>query len=112
MKITCQLLEPDITLIQLNGRLDAQASSLVKTKLQELADDGIKKIIIDLGQVSFIDSSGLVALVSGLRLARKENGSIVLSRIQPQAQVVFKLTTLDRIFPMCPTVEEARQSLI
>ena len=112
MKITCQTLEPDIMLAQLNGRLDAQTSSMVKARLQELAEDGLKKTIINLEQVSFIDSSGLVALVSGLRLARKENGSIVLSGVQPQAQVVFQLTTLDRVFTMCSTVEEARQSLI
>lgn len=112
MKITCQSLEPDVMLVQLNGRLDAQTTSLVKTRLQELAEDGIKKIIINLEQVSFIDSSGLVALVSGLRLVRKENGSVVLSGVQPQAQVVFQLTMLDRVFETYPTVEKARQSLI
>jgi len=53
-----------------------------------------------------------LVLVSGLRLARKENGSIVLSGVQPQAQVVFQLTMLDRIFTIQPTVEEARQSLV
>ena len=112
MNISCQSLEPDIALVQLNGRLDAQTSPEAKTTLQELVDGGQRKIIIDLEQVLFIDSSGLVALVSGLRLARKENGSIVLSGVQPQAQVVFQLTMLDRIFTIQPTVEAARQSLV
>jgi anti-sigma B factor antagonist len=92
--------------------LDTQTSPKVKVSLLELVDGGQRKIIVDLEQVLFIDSSGLVALVSGLRLARKENGSIVLSGVQPQAQVVFQLTTLDKIFTIQPTVEKAAQSLV
>ncbi len=112
MNVTCQGLEPEITLVQLDGRLDAQTSPTVKAKLQELIEDGQTKIIVDLEQVSFIDSAGLVALVSGLRLARKEDGSVVLSGVQPQAQVVFQLTMLDRIFAIHPTIKEARQSFV
>ena len=112
MNVTCQTLEPDITLVQLDGRLDAQTSSVLKADLQDLVENGQRKIIVDLEQVPFIDSAGLVALVSGLRLARKESGSIVLSGVQPQAQAVFQLTTLDRVFSIHPTVSDAQRSLV
>ena len=99
MEISCQTLETDIVLIRLNGRLDATSSPNVKTALQAMVDRGHRKIIVDLESVPFIDSSGLVALVSGFRLAREKKGEIFLSGIRPQVQAVFRLTMLDRIFP-------------
>ena len=112
MDISHQSLDANIALIRLNGRLDGQTSPHVKTTLQQLLAQNQSKIIIDLQDVSFIDSSGLAALVSGLRLAREKKGDIVLSGAQSQAQIVFRLTMLDRIFAIHPTFEEARQSLV
>lgn len=112
MEISQQALDPDITLIQLNGRLDAKSSERVKATLRELSEQDQAKIIIDLQGVPFIDSSGLAALVSGLRLVRERGGVIVLSGAQSQAQIVFRLTMLDRVFTIHPTFQEARGSLI
>ena len=113
MEISCQTLETNIVLIRLNGRLDAMASPNLKTALRTmLLDQGYRKIIIDLEHVPFIDSSGLVALVSSLRLAREQKGEILLSGVQPQAQAVFRLTMLDRIFPIHPTFDDAKRSLV
>ena len=112
MEISQQALDPDITLIQLNGRLDATSSERVKSALQLLADQDQAKIIIDLQGVPFIDSSGLAALVSGLRTVRERGGVIVLSGAQSQAQIVFRLTMLDRVFAIHATYQEARRSLI
>jgi len=112
MEISQQALDPDITLIQLNGRLDAKSSEGVKATLREISEQDQAKIIIDLQGVPFIDSSGLAALVSGLRLVRERGGIIVLSGPQPQAQIVFRLTMLDRVFAIHPTFQEARRSLI
>lgn len=112
MDISYQTLERDIVLIRLNGRLDARTGPGLKTTLQSLLTKGHHQIIVDLEGVPFIDSSGLVALVSGLRLARESQGEIFLSGIKPQAQAVFRLTRLDRVFPIHPTFDDARRSLI
>ena len=112
MDISQQPLEDNIILIRLSGRLDARTSPNVRAFLQKLIDKEQLKIIVDLEQVPFIDSSGLAALVSGLRVAREKGGIIVLSGAQSQAQIVFRLTMLDRVFSIHPTYEEAKQSLI
>ena len=112
MDIIYQTLEADIVLVRLNGRLDATTSPEIRTTLQKLLEKDQPKIIVDLQEVPFIDSSGLASLVSALRLAREKNGIIALSGIQPQAQTVFRLTMLDRIFPVHPTYNDAKQSLI
>ena len=111
MEISRQTVDADITLVHLNGRLDANTSPEVKSTLQELLEKGQLKIVVDLEKVSFIDSSGLAALVSGLRLAREKKGNIILSGPGSQAQIVFRLTMLDRIFKIHPTLDEAKQSL-
>jgi anti-sigma B factor antagonist len=111
MNISQRLLDSNITLIQLDGRLDARSSPHVRATLQELLENDRLKIIIDLDKVPFIDSSGSAALVSGLRMARTKGGNIALSGAQSQAQIVFRLTMLDRVFPVHPTYQEAAQSL-
>lgn len=110
MNVSHQTLDQNITLVDLDGRLDARSSSDVKDTLFHLLDSGHQKIIINLARVPFIDSSGLVALVSGLRLANEKQGQIVLCGAQSQAQLVFRLTMLDRVFSIHPTDFEAKQS--
>ena len=112
MNISCQVLETDITLITMDGRLDALAGRKVRETFEEVLDNGQSKIIVDLSLVPFIDSSGVTALISGFRSAREKEAQIVLCGAQPQAQIVFRLTNLDSIFSLHPSTQEARQSLI
>ena len=112
MDISHETLDANIVVIRLNGRLDAKASTHVKETLEKLLQEEQFKIIVDMQGVSFIDSSGLAALVSGLRSARERKGDIVLSGVQSQAQTVFRLTMLDRVFAIHPTFEQAKQSLM
>lgn len=111
MEVSRQALEGDVVILYLKGRLDATSSSSVKAALKDLLENGQLKIIVDLQEVPFIDSSGLAALVSGLRMAREKGGTVVLSRVQAQAQTVFRLTMLDRVFTIQPTPEEAQKTL-
>jgi len=111
MDISRQTIDAEITLVQLNGRLDALAGQELRDTFQDLLDNEQLKIIVDFEQVPFIDSSGVTALLSGLRTAREKDGQIVLCGAQSQAQIVFRLTGLDKIFPLHPTAQNARQSL-
>jgi anti-sigma B factor antagonist len=111
MDISHQMLEADMGLICLDGRLDAAAANEVKAVLGELIEQGCSRVIVDLAAVPFIDSSGLAALVSGLRLAREHGGRLVLSGVQPQAKTVFQLTMLDRVFLIYSNPDEAQQNL-
>ena len=112
MDISHEVLETGIIVISLSGRLDAAASPTVKEALQELIDEDQPKLIMDLQQVPFIDSSGLSSLVSALRTVREKGGDIVLSGVQSQARTIFHLTMLDRVFSIQPTLDDAKQILI
>ena len=69
--------------------------------------DGQHRLVVDLGQVSFIDSSGLGALISGLKSARQAGGDLRIANPGEQARVVLKLTRLDRVLHPYDSVEDA-----
>lgn len=100
-----------VTILSLGSeRLDAHNSEMVKDELKRRFAAGAKKVLVDLGAVSFIDSSGLGALVSGFKSAMAGKGRLSLSGLQAQVHSMFELTRLNRVFDVFPTVEEALSS--
>jgi anti-sigma B factor antagonist len=91
-------------------RLDAHNSNELKEEMQRLFHEGKKHILIDLGEVRFIDSSGLGALVSGFKNAITNQGNLKLSGLQPQVKSMFELTRLHRVFEIFPSTVEAIES--
>jgi anti-sigma B factor antagonist len=67
-------------------------------------------MVLDLGAVSFIDSSGLGALVSSLKSMGK-NGDLVICGAQSAVASMFKLTRMDKVFRMYPSAQEAASAL-
>jgi len=65
------------------------------------------RLVVDLGAVTFIDSSGFGALIGGLKAARQAGGDLRIARPTNQALVVLKLTSLDRVLRPFASVEEA-----
>ena len=65
------------------------------------------ELVCDLTEVGFLDSSGLSALVSGLKAARERGGFLKLAGLNEQVAKIFKLTMLDRVFELHPSVEAA-----
>ena len=63
-----------------------------------------------MAEVSFIDSSGLAALVSGLKAVRSAGGWLKLAAVSDQPRQVFKLTMLERVFEFYPSVQAALEA--
>lgn len=88
-------------------RLDAHNSGDLRDRILKLLESGEIRLIIDLSEVRFIDSSGLGALLSGYKNATLRSGSFVLTGLQPRVQSMFELTRLHRVFEIYPNVEGA-----
>ncbi len=88
-------------------RLDASMSNAFKLKLFELVNNGQHLVLLDLADVDFIDSSGLGVLVSCLKKFASVNGKLVLCGLQPAVVSMFKLTRMDRVFPIYPDADSA-----
>jgi anti-anti-sigma factor len=93
--------------LTLTGRLDAVTVPGLKSRLKGLIDSGRIQVIVDLTDVSFIDSSGLSALVSGLKAARQAGGTLKLAGLNEQTRTAFRLTMLDRVFEFYPDASSA-----
>lgn len=92
---------------RLQGRLDFQTAPEVRQELLSTVEAGWIRLVVDLGAVDFVDSSGLGALIGGLKAARAAGGDLRLAAVPEQARVVLSLTTLDRMFKSYPSAEEA-----
>ncbi len=93
--------------IAAKGRINAVTSPAMRTKIRELVEDGRVEIVCDLTEVGFLDSAGLSSLVSGLKATRERGGYLKLVGLNEQVARVFKLTMLDRVFEVFPSVEAA-----
>lgn len=99
----------DTCVISLAGEVDVYTSPSFKERLVKAIDDGCMRIVVDLEAVDFIDSSGLGVLVSGLRRVKEQDGSIRLVCTREPIMKVFRITGLDRVFPVFGSVAEARE---
>jgi anti-sigma B factor antagonist len=91
-------------------RIDAHNSGELKEYLLQMIEGGENKIIVQLGQVRFIDSSGLGALLSGNKHIIAKSGRLALANIQKQVLSMFELTRLNRVFDIYADITEALNS--
>jgi anti-sigma B factor antagonist len=108
-------------------RLDLEVAAEFRQELLRRIDDGDRCLVVELSGVSFLDSSGLGALVSALKLlktsrerrrARRpgdalrmdQRGDVRLAGVQPQVTSLLEIIRLDRVFASFQTVEEAVES--
>jgi anti-sigma B factor antagonist len=90
----------------LDERIDAHNSGELKQYLLQMVESGEKRIIVDLGYVRFIDSSGLGALLSGNKNILAKSGTLALTNIQQQVLAMFELTRLNRVFDIYAELNE------
>lgn len=93
-------------------RLDIEVASDFRAMLLALIEQGHRRLVVDLSQVNFIDSSGLGALVSALKTLKRSDvgGDVRLARVQAQVVSLLEIIRLNRVFTTYPSVEQAVQS--
>jgi len=99
----------DLCELTLTGEIDVYTAPSLKKELVELIEGGCSNVIVDLEGVAFIDSSGLGVLVSGLRRARERDGSVRIVCSRDSVLKIFRITGLDKVFPIFPNIAEARE---
>ncbi len=111
MEIQTQSLTSDTTVIAPVGRMDVEAATAVRQAILDLAEQGVAGVIVDLQQVDFMDSSGLSALVTGLKALDKQGGALRICNANAQVKTSLRLTMLDRILPAYGSVQAAYASM-
>ena len=91
-------------------RASVKEAEELKEKLADAFDDGYKKIIIDLTECDFVDSSFLGVLVNSLKKVVKLDGDLKLVGFRPAVRSMFELTRLFRVFESFSSLQEAVKS--
>jgi anti-sigma B factor antagonist len=98
MRITT-VVQEDRTLVRIyGGRLDASVAADLRRGLSEALAAVAGPTVIDLGDIAFIDSSALGALVGALKLSG--NPDVKIANAQPPVRTVFRMTRIDRAISM------------
>jgi anti-sigma B factor antagonist len=99
--------EGEWTVLAVSGEIDIATAPSLREKLHSLLADGRLHLIIDLDEVTFLDSTALGVLVGVLKRARTEDGELRIVCNQPRVRKVFEITRLDSAFDLCASVEDA-----
>lgn len=97
----------DHTVLEVGGEVDVYTAPRLRERLVELIDGGGRYVIVDLGRVDFLDSTGLGVLVGALKRLRTAGGTFALVCDKEPLLKIFRITALDQVFPLYPTVEAA-----
>ena len=96
-----------VVILDINGEIDLYNVSDIKMTIQKLIDDHKYDVIINLEKVSYIDSSGIGALISSLSTLKKYQGSMKIINLLASVKRVFELTKLISFFDIYSSEEEA-----
>jgi anti-sigma B factor antagonist len=103
--------EEQLRIVSVQGsRIDAAVAIEFKDAMRLETDKGPDLVVLDLSQVEFIDSSGLGAIVAAMKYMGKER-RLALAGLTPTVERVFKLTRMDSVFTVFPTLEGALAEL-
>ena len=86
--------------------LDATTTDALRAALGEVGE-GYEHVVVDFGNVGFLDSSALGAFVALLRRLTQKGGSLRIAALRPSVKMIFEVTRLDRVFSNAETVDEA-----
>jgi len=84
--------------IHLVGELDMSTAPQLRERLSGLATDGPNQVTVDLSELSFVDSTGLSVLITGLKQVRQQGGDMALRSPTPSTRRVLEITGLTEVF--------------
>lgn len=92
--------------IHLSGEIDLEHAPQVRKVLLGAVEQGCW-VLVDMAEVTYIDSSGIACLIEALQLARKKGADLALVAVNPQALRVLELARLDTVFSIFPDLTSA-----
>ena len=97
----------DITVVHVAGEIDVYTAPLLREVLDKQVAAGRIDLVVDLQEVTFMDSTGLGGRVGRLKLVRGQSGTLRIVTAEDRILKVFKITGLDKVFHIYPSIEDA-----
>ncbi len=101
----------DITILDMDGKVTiGEGSVALRTTIRRLLGEGKKKILLNLGRVGYVDSSGIGELVSSFTAVNKEGGMLKLLNLTQKIQDLLAITKLLTVFDVFDSESDALSS--
>lgn len=97
----------DTVIIRPTGEIDLARSPSLRTSISQVQRSQPKRLIFDLHEVPYMDSSGVATLVEAMQVSRRHRGALVLCCMHERVRSIFEIARLDMVFKIVDSVEEA-----
>ncbi|NME71574.1 STAS domain-containing protein [Flammeovirga aprica] len=111
MRFSVNKSEKYTVLIPEEEKLDSLKAPQLKAEIVTMFQSGTENLIIDLSNVKYVDSSGLSSILVANRLAGEVNGRLVLAGLNEHVMKLIKISKLETVLNLLPTVQEAIDSV-
>lgn len=101
-----------VKVLQPSGILDGTKAGQFRQEISKLVESNVNIVLIDFQDVTFMDSSGLGALVLALKTVRAAGGKLFICSVNEQIKMLFELTSMDRVFEIFPTREAFESTVV
>lgn len=105
-------MSPVVKVVQPSGILDGTKAGQFRQEVSDLVDSGADLVLIDFQDVTFMDSSGLGALVLALKTVRAAGSKLYICSVNEQIKMLFELTSMDRVFEIFANREEFESTVL
>lgn len=100
-----------VSILEIKGKLmGGDETTEIHNRVKELVANGVTKVVIDLGKVSWMNSTGLGALMSSLTTVKNAEGELKIARATDKVKSLFMVTKLITIFDSYDSVDDALKS--
>jgi anti-anti-sigma factor len=100
-----------VKIVQPSGILDGVSVNQLRREISDLLESGATIVLVDFQDVTFMNSSGLGALVSTLKVVRSAGAELFLCSLSDQVKIIFQLTKMDRVFKTFANRDEFEQKV-
>lgn len=108
MPIETKQMEPGISVICVSGRLVVgKELERLESAVDQLVQQGQKRFVFDLTSLDYLDSAGIGTFVACLSAIKKADGDLRLAGVNARIERLFKMTGVDSLMQMFPTVQDA-----
>ncbi|HMN96661.1 MAG TPA: STAS domain-containing protein [Phycisphaerales bacterium] len=101
---------PDGVLLTVSGDVDLARSPALRAAIATANASSPKRLVVDLAEVPYMDSSGVATLVEALQVARRRGSELILARLQPRVRSILEIARLTTIFRIVESVDDAKSA--
>lgn len=96
-----------VTILKLQGKLDATSAPELDKRLSSLVDSGTKQVALDLVGLEYVSSAGLRVFLSAAKRLKQAHGKLALANLSAQVQQIFDIAGFESVLPVFKTINEA-----